>query len=375
MIKKIKGFFKLLFFEFKKIVRNPILFAFLLIGPILLQGIICFISQSQEKTLVNFELKNLQEYIIFDTNGTVDDSVNGTLSSIVGDDFEITWQNNLDLNLKNLELEKILIVIHVDTYQSPQQIYIYFNQTNASSSFILKSLESLQSKYAYVTVVDFLSENFAVTVNEEYFGLAKSEDVSKGISIYNYSFFMSISAILSFCIMLGISFSMARDNELGTIKQICYTPMPVWKYLLIKFVLFVILGVWQALTTTLIAKIFGLTINGSFALYMLISLLYVASSVSLSMLFSTTKNQISSVTLSIVMMIVPVLLNLVTIFGTLPIGIKILLYVAPITSFIQISKSFLSFGVLDLNLIFFMLAELIVYFTLTLFIVKRKSSK
>lgn len=368
MRNKFVSFWQLVFFEFKKLLRSPIILSFLIIGPLSMQIFLGFVIEKNNLTRDNF---NFQENICFVQNGEVDEEVTDALNYVVSKE-EINWTTGFDDAILKLKLQKVLMVLSVDTQKNPQEITIYYDSSNALSREFQKNTEKLQQKYAYLAVVDFLDEYFSITIDEKYFNSTQYENLVSEKNPFTISFPSFLSVFLAFVVMIGISYSVARDNETQVVAHIRYMPLSVNKYLLVKGTLYLILGIFNFFLLMFGGLIFHLTIAGSIFELSLFVVVFLMSFIAMNMLFSTSKNQISSISLSLLFILVPVIIGMMLSLNSLPVVLQTILLLSPLTSFLEVCRSFVLYGVFDYLYLIIMLVEMIIFYVLAVLIFKHK---
>ena len=139
-----------------------------------------------------------------------------------------------------------------------------------------------------------------------------------------------------------------REREVGTIEQILATPTRPLELLIGKMVpllvlCFLIIGIILALGVFW----FGVAFNGSLGLYLLLSLLFITSSLGLGFLISTVaKNQRQAQQASTVLMLFSMLLTgVVYPRNTMPFIPQLIGSLLPLTYFIRISRGVILKGV------------------------------
>lgn len=370
---KFKTFFKLIGFEIKKIFHSPLVFAFIIFTPLVLTCVFGIYANSMKVVSSNVVQSEgtLPSDVVFVSNGPVDNQFNELVNGVFESEVDVKWQDNLEDAIYNLKISKISLIVFVDTKQEPNTITIIYDISNQISTTYKDVLIQQGYKYSYLSIKEALSE-WGIEIADTTFNWQSLNDAKnsfiKGIEP------TAIAIILAFIMAIGISYTMARDNETGVIKQLSYTPMSTNKYLGVRWTFFAILGVLQSLVMILTFWAFGVPhgIN-VFGLWGLSSLMGFAFA-SLALLFSTAKNQISSVSMSVVAIIAPVVLVAIGAIGTNPV-LQFIMYLSPLTPFVLNFKSYLYYGVIDLVPLIIMIAEIFIYYFIALAILKKKSGK
>jgi ABC-2 type transport system permease protein len=111
------------------------------------------------------------------------------------------------------------------------------------------------------------------------------------------------------CAMMT-SVSIAREKELGTMEVLLVSPMKPVLILLSKIVPYFILSVVNLTTVLLLARFaLGVPVNGSLALLVAFSLLFITVSLSLGLVISTVaKTQVVAILMSAMMLMMPTIM-------------------------------------------------------------------
>ena len=139
-----------------------------------------------------------------------------------------------------------------------------------------------------------------------------------------------------------------REREVGTIEQILATPTRPLELLIGKLIpLLVLCFVIIGIILTLGVFWFGVAFKGNLWLYLLLSLLFITSSLGLGFLISTaTKNQRQAQQASTVLMLFSMLLTgVIYPRNTMPFITRLIGSMLPLTYFIRISRGIIMKGV------------------------------
>ena len=114
-----------------------------------------------------------------------------------------------------------------------------------------------------------------------------------------------LGAILQTQALMLTAFAIVREREQGTMEQLIVTPIKPWELMLGKILPFVVLSVGNVIFTLIVASlVFGVEVKGDIALLLLLSMVFLMSSLGLGILISVvSKNQIQAVNLSQYLMI------------------------------------------------------------------------
>lgn len=363
MINSVKSFFKLIGFEIKKLVKSPLVFGFLVLAPFVMSFAYCAITKTTNSDA------SLGKDVVFvcddiDNPPDVSELVNG----IWGENTQIEWHSNLEEMVIELKLSNINLIIYCNSKDNNSLNVIYDEGNNLSIAY-KDNIVLAGYKYSYHTIKDVLSE-FGVYIED----IALKLDSVGEYNGLKYIEPIAFAMIISFLLIVGISYTMARDNETGVIKQLGYTPISINKYLMVRWVFFVLLGTIQSAVVILTFSAFGVSQLHYIAGLMGLSLLFNVAFSSLGLLLSTAKNQISAISMAIMFIILPVITQFVGMntFNTL---IKVILYISPVTPFLLAFTPYLKFGLLNPTNIIILIIHTAVYCALAIFILNKKAGR
>jgi len=142
--------------------------------------------------------------------------------------------------------------------------------------------------------------------------------------------------------------AVVREREVGTIEQILVTPIRPIELMIGKVVPYVVIAMLNMLTVIAIGVFwFGVPFQGSFWLFIGLSLLYVFSGLGLGLLVSSiSQNQRQAQQLTMLLMMVSLLLGgFIFPRYTMPLAVRIIGNLFPITYFIPISRGIITKGI------------------------------
>jgi ABC-2 type transport system permease protein len=150
-----------------------------------------------------------------------------------------------------------------------------------------------------------------------------------------------VGLIMAFIGIVITALGVVRERERGTLEQLMVTPITrlelmlgkLIPYLLIAFVdLAIIIGVGLTL--------FSVPLHGSIALLLLLSLLFLISTLGIGLLISTvSENQQQAMQLAVMVLLPQVLLSgWIFPLSSIPAGVRWLSYIFPLTYFLPISR-------------------------------------
>lgn len=118
-----------------------------------------------------------------------------------------------------------------------------------------------------------------------------------------------LAMVLMMTTMILPSMAVVREREIGTLEQIVVTPIRSWQLILGKLLPFAIVGLLDLVLVTGIAvALFGVPLRGSFLLLMMLSALFLLTTLGLGLLTSTlVRNQQQAMMTSIFLLMVPMI--------------------------------------------------------------------
>jgi ABC-2 type transport system permease protein len=164
--------------------------------------------------------------------------------------------------------------------------------------------------------------------------------------------FMFVPGIMAMLLMLisalMTSLSITREKELGTMELLLVSPLKPIQIISGKVIPYVLLAFIDACIILLMGKfVFGVPVEGSVALLLAESLLFIIMALSLGILISTlTSSQQIAMTVSLVALMLPTILLSGFIFPieNMPWILQVLCYIMPPNYFITIIKSIMLKG-------------------------------
>lgn len=157
-----------------------------------------------------------------------------------------------------------------------------------------------------------------------------------------------VGIILQLVTLFLTSFAIVRERELGTLEQLFVTPVGRMGLLVGKLVPYAMLGFVEMLI-----YVFGVPINGSVALLLLLSMLFMVCSLGLGLLVSTiAKTQLEAIQFAFIIMLPSVLLSgFMFPRSEMPLPIYLMTFGIPVTYFIEILRGIVLRGADLLDLI------------------------
>lgn len=369
---KTKSFFKIVKYEYIKISRNKVIFGMLLGFSILLLVIMATSSAKVENSR-----------IAICTNGADMEQVEvlDFVDELIPLDRLIEVDNIEDGKmLVNKDKADILISLNVTEGEDDKDdiitATIFYNESSLIGRQIKEILSNEMNKYSYEKVKEVLGK-WGLTLNEEYFELLTFETSNgKDLKFSQFFFAMEVGGCIAVILMLGLAYSLARDNETGVSKNANYIPIGRNRYLFSKIIPYFTLGVVEAIIIFLLGKwLFQIDYAINFFLIILATLLYILSTISLGLLTSMLKSQIATVFIDMVTIMLPIFAFAMSSMANFPIVIRIVFYCLPLSSFVSLANGMMFNGIVQWWAIGVFAAQIVVYYLLALLVLKRRESR
>ncbi|HVT58313.1 MAG TPA: ABC transporter permease [Thermoanaerobaculia bacterium] len=151
-----------------------------------------------------------------------------------------------------------------------------------------------------------------------------------------------LAMVLLLVTMILPSMAVVREKENGTLEQISVTPLRPWQLIVGKLLPFVLIGLVDLLLVVALARwVFGVPLRGSLALLVLLTLLYLLSTLALGLLVSTmVRNQQQAMMFSAFVLMVPMiyLSGLIFPIENMPHAIQLVTYAVPVRYYANIIR-------------------------------------
>ena len=368
MWKKSKQFFKLVGYETKRVARNKIVFTMLLVFSVVLLLILSFIQVNTS----SYPIAIFTDGLNIEEVGVV---------QLIEDNLETSKITFVDSKKEGINMVKsndacFFICLVAGEEKDETTAIFYYDQSNPVGRAVASSLTEAKNQYAYDTITEFLF-NRGITLNETYFELVSFEPVSKNeINIRQMPFAIEVTCCAAIILMLGLAYSLARDNETQVSKNIAYIPVGVNRYLLSKVVPYFVLGILQITAMYLLGTLFfGIDFQINILLVILLSSFFILAVIMLGLLISLLKSQISTIFLDMLIVILPIFVSIVVYIQACPIYIQILLYCFPVTPFISFLNCMMFNGIILWWNIPIFIAQIIIYYLIAMLIMKKRVSE
>ncbi len=312
----VKQFFNLVKYETKRVMRNKVLFTMLLSFSIVLLLFLSFIQVSTSSYSI----------AIF-TDG-VDMKEVGVIE-LIDENLPTSKITYVDSKKEGIDMVKtnsvcfFICLVPGEEVDQPTAIF-YYDQSNFIGQSVADSLKNEKNKYTYEKTNEFLSR-YGITLNKTYFDLISFEHASNNsISIAQRTFSVELACCTSLVLMLGLAYSLARDNETQISKNIAYIPVGINRYLLSKIVPYFVLGMVQISLIYIIGQVFfDIQYQINIFVIILLSSFYILAIIMLGLLFSLIKSQIATVSLDMLVIFLPTFVSLVVYLQACPIYLQV----------------------------------------------------
>lgn len=156
-----------------------------------------------------------------------------------------------------------------------------------------------------------------------------------------------VGIILQLITVFLTAFSIVRERERGTMEQLMVTPIARWQLMAGKLVPFAVIGFFEtALVLTMMVYVFNIPIEGSVALLLALSFLFLVPSLGLGIFISTVAtNQAQATQLALLIMLPSVLLSgFVFPRDSMPVPIYVISSLIPVTYYVEILRGIILRG-------------------------------
>ncbi len=369
MWKKSKQFFKLVGYETKRVARNKFVFAMLLIFSIVLLLILSFVQVNTR----SYPIAVYTDGVNLEESGVVDLIEENLATSKIT--YVDSKQEGIDMIKTSSACFFICLVAGEDEDDQTTAIF-YYDQSNSIGRSVASSLQDAKNKYTYEATNEFLS-NYGITLNETYFDLISFESANeRKVSLRQMPFAVEVACCVSIILMLGVAYSFARDNETQVSRNISYIPVGVNRYLLSKIVPYFVLGILEISVMYLLGMLFfKIHFQINLLLVILLSSFFILAVIMLGLLFSLFKSQIATISLDMLVVILPIFISVVVYIQACPIYIQILLYLIPTTPFITFLNCMMFNGVVLWWNIPIFISQIVIYYLIAVFVMKKRTQE
>jgi ABC-type multidrug transport system permease subunit len=162
-----------------------------------------------------------------------------------------------------------------------------------------------------------------------------------------------VAIILQVVTTLLTAFAIVRERERGTLEQLLVTPIKPFGLMLGKLVPYGLIGFFETCTVlTVMRVIFDVPINGSVALLILLSVLFLFTALAIGLLISTrAQNQVQAFQLAWLILLPSVLLSgFMFPRSSMPLFMQAIGYLIPATHFMEIIRGIVLRGATAIDL-------------------------
>lgn len=361
MGKNLSNFCKLVKFEFVKLFRNKTIFFMSLFFSIALVVLLSsgIFSSEEYKIALLTESNNIESVEV--------------LSIVDVDEDRYIMVENIDEGLELVKFQKVAFFVVVNNETDPETIKIYYNESLKISAYIKDFLNNKKNEYSYTAITDFLEE-CGIKLNKAYFEVAEFESVVENpVSEEQRLFPLEVSTGISIMIMFGLAYLVVKDNESGVNKILLYMPISIPVYLLAKMIPYLVVGIIEL---SLLFGIGALVLHIEYAFnigtIILLSIIFIVSTICLGLVFSTFKSQIATAFADMFVILVPLVALTMSLIQSLIMPVRIAMYALPFTAYTSLLQGMIFNGVIDSMLVFYMIIQSIVYFFIAVLLFKKK---
>lgn len=151
-----------------------------------------------------------------------------------------------------------------------------------------------------------------------------------------------LAMVLMLVTMILPSMAVVREKEIGTLEQIIVTPLQSWQLLIGKLVPFVVIGLFDTLLITGLARgIFGVPLRGSLLLLTAFTLLFLLNTLGFGLLVSTmvgTQQQAMMFCIFVLMVPMIYLSGLIFPVENMPIGFQYFSQIIPVRYYANVIR-------------------------------------
>jgi ABC-2 type transport system permease protein len=158
-----------------------------------------------------------------------------------------------------------------------------------------------------------------------------------------------IAIILIMISAMLTSLTLTKEKETGTLEELLISPLRPWEIIMGKITPYVFLAAADFALILVVGRFnFGVTVTGSIALLALASVIYIITSLSLGIIFSTfakNRQQAMMMVLPATMLPTIVLSGFIFPIASMPWPLRLLSQIIPATYFLTISRGIILKGV------------------------------
>jgi ABC-2 type transport system permease protein len=174
--------------------------------------------------------------------------------------------------------------------------------------------------------------------------------------------------------MFGLAYSVSRDSETNANKIVSFMPITSTKFMWSKILTYLIIGVFEMFLLLLAGVLFyNMDFQMNWLLIVSLSSMFVLSSIMLGMAFSLLKGQVLTVLCSVSVILIPLIILSNNIISGIILPIRILLYMMPMTPFIELFHGMVFNGVVNWINIIILLIQVVIYYMIAYLLLRRNA--
>ena len=258
---------------------------------------------------------------------------------------------------------------HAGFYKNEKEVWEAFESGLIKAAIVVEtgypsSLSNPGTSYVQI-IADGSDPNMAQTITAQLAAMIAQRHQSPELAsvaipievrlLYNpemKSVYLFVPGLMAFILMLVsalmTSVAVTREKEMGTMEVLLVSPLRPLEIIVGKVSAYVVLACINALTVTLLAvHMFGVPFRGSVALFSVMTLVYISTSLALGILISTRANtQQTAMMISLGALLLPVILLSGFIFPikSMPILLQLLAQLAPAKWYLEAARSIMLKG-------------------------------
>ncbi len=364
---KLKQFFKISKYEMLRVARNKVVFAMLIFFSIAFLLISTFIQTKMDKYPI----------AVF-TDGL---SAEQDVVTLIEDNLKegkIIYVNSAEEGKDLVKKNKVCFFICLNAGEEKDNVtaVFYYDQSNIVGKTVADKLQDAKNQYAYNTITEFLAK-YGITLNESYFQTITFQTITeRHIGIKQSIFVLEIAVCVSLVLMLGLAYSVARDNETQVSKNLAYLPIGVNKYMLAKILPYFCLGMLElAICLFLGVRLVNIQYQVNIFIILALMSLPVLAILMLGFVFCQLKSQISTIFFDMLAIILPIFITWAIYVQACPIYIQVLLNCFPLVPIIYFLQGMVFNGVYLWHYVPIFITQIVVFYLIAYIILKKRVRK
>jgi len=356
------AFFKLMGFEGKRIFRNRAVSFLLLTFAAILLLLLTFM---QSRDVV-------YSIAVFPNGEEVENSVIITeIKTVFRSDNIIVESEEEGLDMIRYGKATFLLTFHRGESGTVSAV-LYYDESNRFARGLAYDVRAVEQSRSYSKILEIISSGGIYEIDEAVLVPVTISPITKIFEYEQLSFVMEIAVCVALVLMLGLAYSLARDRETDLSKNLSYLPIGKHTYLFAKLIPYFILGMVE-MPVVLLLGMFAMHIEFqlNFFLVWLLSSFFVMATLSLGLLLSLMKSQISAVLCDMIAILFPIFVCIFTVVDALPLVSQIFCYAFPIIPFMQLANGMIFNGVIIWWDIAILITESILFYSATYLIFRR----